>query len=359
MESEKLVLSPVLNFISRARKAGCIADAITKIACDFFKPEEIVEAKKLLWPEAVKTRPTERQKPRDNIVDMIRAFDTCDEKRVSLPRYVIFEPDQVPIVPGEITATLTRKLNEFYMEFKSFAENSSATTAVPPHPPETSCASTGRPKALYSVVVKNPPKTLDNPNSRKDFLDSLAGDSSPSIVALKPSKDEWRVIMSDKGAANALAEAITKTHRVADAKVKTPAFFGIVRHTPPGISSEDIQGLITSCVEVVQIRMTRSFRLKFETKEQLQWAIDNPPIIGYERLPVSEYKFLPPQCYNCQAYGHTAHKCVKPAKCSNCSGPHKNLRDNPCQLATKCALCGKTDHPCYSYKCPEALKLIK
>jgi len=41
-----------------------------------------------------------------------------------------FEQTQVPIVPGKITKGLTRKLNEFYIEFKSFSENSSANTFV-------------------------------------------------------------------------------------------------------------------------------------------------------------------------------------------------------------------------------------
>ena len=61
----------------------------------------------------------------------------------------------------------------------------------------------GLPRTIYLFclrVVQNPPKTLDNPNSHKDFLDSLGGDSSPSISALKLSKDEWQVVMSDKGA---------------------------------------------------------------------------------------------------------------------------------------------------------------
>ena len=33
-------------------------------------------------------------------------------------------------------------------------------------------------------------------------------------------------------------------------------------------------------------------------------AIQPPLTLGYERLNISEYKFLPLRCYNCQQYSH-------------------------------------------------------
>ena len=99
-----------------------------------------------LWADASITRITERPKVTDNVSDMVRAFDLCDEKKISLPQYLIFEPDQVPCVPGETTATLTRKANELYMDFKSFAEHNKARPVVqtipemkPPPPPPQNC----------------------------------------------------------------------------------------------------------------------------------------------------------------------------------------------------------------------------
>ena len=138
MPGERLVLNPVLNFISRARNAGCSADNIVKIACDFCKGEMLIEAKKILWAYASITRVTERPKVTDNVSDMVRAFDLCDEKKISLPQYLIFEP-------GETTAMLTRKANELYMEFKNFAEHHKARSVVqtipemkPPQPAKPS-----------------------------------------------------------------------------------------------------------------------------------------------------------------------------------------------------------------------------
>jgi hypothetical protein len=34
------------------------------------------------------------------VADLIRAIRTCDEKRVVLPKFVIYEPDEVPILSG-------------------------------------------------------------------------------------------------------------------------------------------------------------------------------------------------------------------------------------------------------------------
>ena len=43
------------------------------------------------------------------MVDTVKASEQCDGKKISLPRYVIFEPDEVPEIAGEISATLTKK----------------------------------------------------------------------------------------------------------------------------------------------------------------------------------------------------------------------------------------------------------
>ena len=52
----------MLNFISRARNAGCSVDSIVKIACVFYKGEMLIEAKKILWADASITRVTEHPK---------------------------------------------------------------------------------------------------------------------------------------------------------------------------------------------------------------------------------------------------------------------------------------------------------
>ena len=354
--NEKLVWNALLNYAFRAIKAGNRSEDIAKKAVEFFSEEAIAMAKELLWPLAgITTRVTARSKNTDDILDILKVFRVCEDKNISLPRFVIFEPDEVPIIPGEVTATLTRKVNELCAKFDSYVDSnpSPSVSAMPAAETNTIMS-----KLSYAVVLKNPPKDLSNPSARKSYLHRVCGDISSNIVELKPTKSEWRVVLNNKNAAESLAEAVGKSDSTISVKVKTPAFFGIIRHVPTETSDDELRSVVPNCVKAVQIGSTRSFKLQFESKAHLFNAMNSPPIFGYERLPITEFKFLPMQCYNCQSYGHAAKSCVDPPKCSKCGGDHSSSRDNPCQNAPKCALCGSSRHPCYSFQCPVAQKLI-
>ncbi|KAK2708851.1 hypothetical protein QYM36_014468 [Artemia franciscana] len=54
--------------------------------------------------------------------DIIKAIQQHNKKKNSLPRYVIFEPDMVPEIGGEITTTLTKKVNKLVVKFDNFVE---------------------------------------------------------------------------------------------------------------------------------------------------------------------------------------------------------------------------------------------
>ena len=351
---ERLIRNAVLNFAVRAYKAGNQSADIMSKAAEFFELDDIRNAKKLLWSEAGQsTRPTNRDKPTDHIFDIIKALKYCDDNKVNLPCFVIYEPDEVPVIAGEISATLTRKVNELSAKFDSFVRSASQSQpAASSVPLQTATVST------YAVVLKNPPKGLDDPVSRKDYLDKVCGSNCGNIVELKTRKTDWKVVLNDQEAAKSVAQAIAKSDSSIKAKVSSPAFFGIIRHVPTSVSEEDLCGLVNNCAEASQIGKTRSFRLKFVTKHHLASAVKSPLIIGYERIPVEDFHFLPRRCYKCQAYGHIAKDCSNKARCSNCGGGHTNSKDTPCQNQMKCALCGSDKHPCYSFSCPEAKKAL-
>ena len=64
------------------------------------------------------------------------------------------------------------------------------------------------PKSSFAVILKNPPKELNDPKDRKAFIDNLRGDSKSAITELRPGKDTWRLVVSDKNEATAVADAI-------------------------------------------------------------------------------------------------------------------------------------------------------
>ena len=54
------------------------------------------------------TGPIERLKAADTFADILKVLDYCDKNSVALPKFVIYEPDEVPTIPGEASATPAR-----------------------------------------------------------------------------------------------------------------------------------------------------------------------------------------------------------------------------------------------------------
>jgi hypothetical protein len=349
----KMIYNPVLNFVYRANKAGNASVDIISKATQYYKPDILLKAKEIIWPMAGKTtRVSERVKALDIVTDLIGAVRQCDEKKIALLKFVIYEPDEEPIIPGEVTATLTRKLNEVCSSVEDLKQHittlKSQTSFVPQVPSVTS-----QPKPTYSVILKQPAKGLVKPDDRKGYIESLADAACCShIMDLKPLQKEWRIVLDDKDAATTLANAVK------DAKLKSPSCFGIIRHIPDDIEDSDLCGLIQNCVKAERIRKTRSFKLLFDSKMHLLKAMENPVTFGYEKHRIQDYKFLPMRCYNCQQFGHAAQTCKNDTKCSRCAACHKNSKEDPCNNDVKCALCSSADHPCFSIKCPVAMKIM-
>nr|CAG4635374.1 EOG090X03SX [Artemia franciscana] len=106
--SEKLAWNAILNFLNRARKAGNKSDEISREACEFFTKDDIIKAKEILWSSAHYTnRVSIKKSAEDNINEMLKVLELCEQRNVELPVFVIVEPDEVPICPEiENTARL-------------------------------------------------------------------------------------------------------------------------------------------------------------------------------------------------------------------------------------------------------------
>ena len=77
-------------------------------------------------------------------------FQTCDENKVALPTFLIFEPEQVPSIRGESTVIVTRKITEMCNKLdnlmeQNFSKSKRVTDEVP-----TECIS----KPFNAVIVK-------------------------------------------------------------------------------------------------------------------------------------------------------------------------------------------------------------
>ena len=65
-----------------------------------FVGDQIAQAKRLIWSEAkMSVRLTDTQKVSDTFTDILKALDYSDKNSVPLPKFVIFQPDEVLVVP--------------------------------------------------------------------------------------------------------------------------------------------------------------------------------------------------------------------------------------------------------------------
>ena len=102
MPPDGLVQNDVLNFPVRAKSKGNANTDIIKTGREFFAEDMVNEAKKFIWFMArYVTRQTERQKVADTFADIFKVLDYCDKNSVTLPRFVIYEPDEVSTIVGE------------------------------------------------------------------------------------------------------------------------------------------------------------------------------------------------------------------------------------------------------------------
>src|SRR5699024_10068180 len=78
--------------------------------------------------------------------------------------------------------------------------------------------------------------------------------------------------------------------------------------------------------------------------------------IGKRKLRVFEFVAPPPQCFNCQRFGHLARDCRSKVRCRKCAGNHNNKR---CKSTTStCANCSGQHWSSFK-QCPARLETIK
>jgi len=140
------------------------------------------------------------------VLDLLKVFKPSDEKLSWLPCFVVFQLDEVPMIPGEITASLSRKVNELYGKFDNFdASNHNSASISEWEVPFPSCLTT---RPSYTLILKNSPKKLLYTSARKVFLDIICHSYASSIPELKPHKKDWKLLVNDKHLANSFVHIL-------------------------------------------------------------------------------------------------------------------------------------------------------
>ena len=364
MPPDRLVLNAVLNFAVRARSTGNTSADIIQTGCGFFPEEKINEAKKFIWSEGqMSTRQTDRQKKADTFADILKVLDYCDKNNVQLPKFVIYEPDEVPSIPGEVTATLSRKVNDLCLEFRNFVSAQSYAVPSMSATTEVSINSVSinnghahvSTKPSYAVVLKDLPETLDNPIARKGFVDSLCPNSD-DISELRKTKQDWKLYVKSKATAEKIMENMRSRTPTVTASLKERLFIGVLKRVPNSMSHTDVETIVPNAVKAVEIgkyEHSKVFKVYFESRKNLDRFLADSVRVGYEKLPAEEFNFLPKRCYSCHGLGHVAADCAASPICGRCGGTdHVSSKDNKCNNDMFCITCKKRGHTCYSVWCP-------
>ena len=354
MALEKLVLNAVLNNAVRARKAGNTDAEVVKVGCGFFAGDQIAQAKRLIWSEAkMSVRLTDTQKVSDTFTDILKALNYSDKNSVPLPKFVIFQPDEIAAVPGESIVTLTRKVNELHLEFKSFVSSFDQPSSSTSTPGTKDIAKVGA-KPSYAVVL-NIPKALDNPDARKRFVDSLCPNSD-EINQLRKTKDDWKLIVRSKSSARTIVENLKSNAPDVTAKLKVRLFIAVLMRAPTSITEQDIKRLVPNATKVAEIgsyERAKVFKMYFDSKNYVVQFLSDSIRIGYEKLPAQQFKFMPKRCYSCHCVGHIAADCSQSRRCGRCGAEdHNSSKDLPCKSDMFCVLRNKNGQTCYSVRCP-------
>ncbi|KAK2726773.1 hypothetical protein QYM36_007573 [Artemia franciscana] len=103
----------------------------------------------------------------------------CRTNLLAMTRFLLYEPDEVPVVVEESSAMLTRKVNELYFKFDNYVLSKRKPL------PSLSQASKQSSKPSFAVILKFQPKELNDPNDSNN----LCGDSKSTITELRLLKD--------------------------------------------------------------------------------------------------------------------------------------------------------------------------
>ena len=98
---------------------------------DFKTKDTIIKAKDTLWHYSnISSRNVARQNTADNVLDMLKPIQLCETNWIKLPKFVIFDPTEVPTTPCELSAIVTQKLTEISNTLKDFIESEKKARAA-------------------------------------------------------------------------------------------------------------------------------------------------------------------------------------------------------------------------------------
>ena len=124
---DKLILNPVLNFLSRSLTDGVRQELIQKAAVTYFDRDTIIQAKKVLYAKlSVTTRMVTHFKDEDNILNMCKIVVAAAMQNLKIQKIFILSPCEVQTIGEAVNATVISKINALSRKLENISHPSSS-----------------------------------------------------------------------------------------------------------------------------------------------------------------------------------------------------------------------------------------
>ena len=163
---DKLILNPVLNFLSRSLIDGVKQKLVQKAGVAYFDRNTIIQSKKVLYAKpSVQTQMVTHSKDEDNIFKICKTLVAAAKQNLKIPKFVILSPCEVPTIGEAVNATVVSKVNELSRKLDSvLADISHPSSSLSDRSLVLPQSHDSMPKSSCAVIIKKTSKRAKRPN---------------------------------------------------------------------------------------------------------------------------------------------------------------------------------------------------
>ncbi|KAK2709505.1 hypothetical protein QYM36_013237 [Artemia franciscana] len=173
-------------------------------------------------------------------MDIGKLLQKCSKEKQQLPKFLIYNPQEVPATSELVGACITSAVNQLCRKLDKIMHSATAQP-IPslsinekqvPAPPS------------HAVIIKNPSKTLSSHETRKNVIESAVGLEQSGDIEICQGKSELCVLGNCSNKAEKIAGSLKNIDANMSVKVKAKEFVGIIKHVP-----EEFEAPLTDLVK--------------------------------------------------------------------------------------------------------------
>jgi DNA-binding Lrp family transcriptional regulator len=92
-------------------------------------------------------------------------------------------------------------------------------------------------------------------------------------------------------------------------------FIGVVKGVFENMTEDSIKNLISKCYKMSKYGSSLTFKVHYDSREEIDEFLRRPVEIGYERLVTQDFFFIMKRCYSCHKSCHKGACCCNAPTC--------------------------------------------